>query len=173
MAFSRIKFTIFLYHFLGHFSQQFYSKICLFFFSEFLVIRMFVKNSIFTLYILKKQLYVFARLTLHKSRQALSFMSKFTWKYITQLNSVLFINITKDLQYYILPRYAWNAVFLWIQPPREIYSTIFHLKHMKTGVPMITIRTVRAKLNKEALGKIKNTSKNDRRGCPSLLKFGQ
>ena len=33
-------------------------------------------------------------------------------KYITQLNSVLFINITKDLQYYILPRYASNAVFL-------------------------------------------------------------
>ena len=27
-------------------------------------------------------------------------------KYITQLNSVLFINITKDLQYYIFPRYA-------------------------------------------------------------------
>ena len=25
-----------------------------------------------------------------------------------------------------------------------------------------------AKLNKEALGKIKNTSENDRRGCPSL-----
>ena len=30
-----------------------------------------------------------------------------------------------------------------------------------------------AKLNKEILGKIKNPSKNDRRGCPSLLKFGQ
>ena len=30
---------------------------------------------------------------------------------------------------------------------------------MKTGVPMITIRTVRANLNKEALGKIKNPSK--------------
>ena len=44
---------------------------------------------------------------------------------------------------------------------------------MNTGVPMITIRTVRAKLNKMALGKIKNTSKNDRRGCPFLLKFGQ
>ena len=29
------------------------------------------------------------------------------------------------------------------------------------------------KLNKEALGKIKNTSKNDGRGCPSLLKFDQ
>ena len=28
-------------------------------------------------------------------------------------------------------------------------------------------------MNKEALGKIKNISKNDRRVCPSLLKFGQ
>ena len=37
-------------------------------------------------------------------------------KYITQLNSVFFIKIIKDLQYYILPRYAWNAVFLWVQP---------------------------------------------------------
>ena len=44
---------------------------------------------------------------------------------------------------------------------------------MKTGAPMITIRTVRAKLNKEAIGKIKNTSQNDRRDFPSLLKFGQ
>ena len=94
-------------------------------------------------------------------------------KYITQLNSVLFINITKDLLYYILSRYTWNAVFLWIRPLREIYSAIFHLKHMKTGVPMITICIVRAKLNKEALGKINNTSKNDQRGFPPLLKFGQ
>ena len=30
-----------------------------------------------------------------------------------------------------------------------------------------------AKLNKEILGKIKNTSKNGRRGCPSILKFDQ
>ena len=30
-----------------------------------------------------------------------------------------------------------------------------------------------AKLNKETLGKIKNTSKNDRRACQFLLKFGQ
>ena len=65
------------------------------------------------------------------------YLGKRHWqKYITQqLNSVLFINMTKDLQYYILPRYAWNAIFLWIRPRREIYSTIFHLKHMKTGVP--------------------------------------
>ena len=41
-------------------------------------------------------------------------------KDITRLKSVLFINITKDLQYYILPRYAWNAFFLGIRPPREI-----------------------------------------------------
>ena len=94
-------------------------------------------------------------------------------KYTTQLNSVLFINITKGLPYYILSRYAWNAVLLWIRPPREIYNPIFHLKHLKTGVPIIIIRTAREKLNKEALGKIKNTSKNDRRGCPFLLKFGQ
>ena len=33
-------------------------------------------------------------------------------KYITQLNNVLFINITKDLQYYILLRYASDAVVL-------------------------------------------------------------
>ena len=65
----------------------------------------------------------------------------------------------------MLPSYEYRL--------QEKYSAILHLKHMKTGVPMITIRTVRAKLNKEALGKVKNTSKNDRRGCPSLLKFGQ
>ena len=35
----------------------------------------------------------------------------------------------------------------------EIYSPIFYLKHIKTGVPMITIRTVREKLNEEILGK--------------------
>ena len=80
-------------------------------------------------------------------------------KYITQLNSVLFINITKDLLYYILLRYAWNAVLLWIRPPREIHSTIFHWKNLKTGIPMITFCTTCGNSNKEALGKIKNTSK--------------
>ena len=93
-------------------------------------------------------------------------------KYVTQLNSVTFININNDLLYYILARYAWKAVFLWIAPPREIYSTIFHLEHLKTGVPMITICRVRTKSNKEALRKIKNTRKNNRRDCPPLLKFG-
>ena len=80
MAFSRIKFTIFVYFFLGLFSQQFYRKICLFFFSELLVIRMFVKNSIFTLQILDKQFHFFAWPTLHKSQQTLSYMCKFTWE---------------------------------------------------------------------------------------------
>ena len=80
---------------------------------------MFVKNSIFALQILEKQLHALAWPTLHKSRQMLSYMWKFTWekyigkrkKYITQLNGVLFLNITKDLLHYIFPRYAWNAVF--------------------------------------------------------------
>ena len=152
MEFSRIKFAIFLYYFMGHFVVQFYRDICLFFFSECLLIRMFVKNSICALQILEKQLLVFAWPTLHKSRQTLSYCGNLLGKKtltkekgINQVNSVLFINIIKDLQYFILPRYAWNAVFLWIRPPREIYSTIFYLKHIKTSVPMMTIRTVRMK----------------------------
>ena len=58
-----------------------------------------------------------------------SICGKFTWEKDIgerKLNSVLFIKISKDLQYYILPRYAWNAVFAWLRPPREIYSTILH-----------------------------------------------
>ena len=119
----------FLYYFLGRFAQQFYRKTCLFFFSEFLVIRMFLKNSIFALEVLEKQLHVFAWPTLHKSGNTLGkILGKKTLakqKCITQLNSVLFINITKDLQYYIIPRYAWNAVFLWIRPPGEIIALYF------------------------------------------------
>ena len=65
---------------LGCFVLQFYRKICLFFFSEFLVIRMFLKNSIFALQILEKQLHVFAWPTLHKSWQTLLYMWKFTWE---------------------------------------------------------------------------------------------
>ena len=65
---------------MGRFVVQFYRKICLFFFSEFLVIRMFVKNSICALQILEKQLHVFTWPTLHKSRQTLSYVWKFTWE---------------------------------------------------------------------------------------------
>ena len=119
-----------------------FRKICLFFFLEFLVIQMFVKKSTFALQILEKQLIVFAWPKLpYLDRHCLTcgnLVAKKTLakeNYITQLNRVLFINITKYLLYYILPRYAWNAVFLWMRPRREIYSTIFYLKHMKTGVP--------------------------------------
>ena len=80
---------------------------------------MFLENSIFALQIFEKQVHVFVWPTLPISRQKLSYMWIFTWEkdiakeeYITQLNKALFINITKDLQYYIVPRYAWNAVFL-------------------------------------------------------------
>ena len=41
---------------------------------------MFVKNSSFALQILEKQLHVFVWPTLHKSRQTLSYMCKFTWE---------------------------------------------------------------------------------------------
>ena len=142
---------------------------------------MFVKIfSIFALQILGKQLHVFAW-PINLDRRCLICGNLFgkkklvKQKYITQLNSVLFINITKDLLYYILPTQdnAWNAVFLWIRPPREIYSPIFYLKHTKTDVPILIIRIVSAKLNEEAPGKVKSTSKNDRRSYPSLLKFGQ
>ena len=73
----------------------------------------------------------------------------------------------------ILSSYEYGLQEIYIYIYIYIYSAIFQLKHMKTGFPMITIRTVRAKLDKEALEKIKNTSKNDRRGYPPLLKFSQ
>ena len=80
MGFSRIEFTFFLYYFLGRFVVQFYRKICLFFLSEFLAIRMLVKNPICTLQILEKQLHVFVWPALHRSRQTLSYLWKFTWE---------------------------------------------------------------------------------------------
>ena len=127
VIFQNQVYNFFWYYFLGRFVLQFNRKICLFFFSEFLDIRMFAKNSILALQILEKKLHVFVWSTLHKSRQTLSYIWKFTWektlakqKDVTRLKSVLFINITKDLQYYILPRYAWSASFLQIRPARAI-----------------------------------------------------
>ena len=73
-------YNFFLYYFLGCFVVQLYRKICLFFFSESVVIQMFVKNSICTLQILEKQLHDFAWPTLHKSRQNLWYLWKFTWE---------------------------------------------------------------------------------------------
>ena len=73
-------YNFFLYFFLGCFVVQLYRKICLFFFSESVVIQMFAKNSICTLQILEKQLHDFAWPTLQKSRQNLWYLWKFTWE---------------------------------------------------------------------------------------------
>ena len=48
-------YDFFLSYFLGRFVLQLYRKICLFFFSEFLVIGMFVESSIFALQIVEKE----------------------------------------------------------------------------------------------------------------------
>ena len=175
---------IFLYYFLGPFVLQFYRKICLLFFSEFLVIRMFVKNSIFALQILEKQLHVFAWSTLHKSRQTLSYMWKYTWeKDIAESKGH---NPVKKCTFY-----QYHQRFTVLYPPKICVKCFFlrntaskrNIKHH------ISLKTYEnwcpydnhlystceriTKLNKEALGKIKNTSKNDWRGCPSPLKFDQ
>ena len=53
----------------------------------------------------------------------------------------------------------------------EICSTIFHLKHENWCLydnSLYSMCERIAKLNREALGKIKNTNKNDRRSCPSF-----
>ena len=68
---------------------QFYREICLFFFSEFLVIWMFVKNSICTLQILEKQLHVFAWSILHKSRQTLSTRRQLQHRQRTKINKAV------------------------------------------------------------------------------------
>ena len=123
-------YNFFLCYFLGRFVQQFYRKICLFFLSEFLVIRMFVKNSILALQILESNCMSLrdphcTNLDRHccicgnllgKKKMAKE-------KYIIHLNSVLFINITKDLQYYILqdmhemlPSYEYGLEKKYIAP---------------------------------------------------------
>ena len=79
---------------------------------------------------------------------------------------------SKVYSIYILPRYAWNAIYLRIRSQWEIAP--FYLKHLKKLCPhddhscSTCVRIT--KLNKRALGKIKNTNKNYQRGCPSLLK---
>ena len=184
MTFSRIKLTIFLYYFLGRFLLQFYHKICIFFFLEFLVIRMFAKNSILALQISEKKLHVFVWSTLHKSRQTLSYIWKFTWE--KDIGKRKWRNPVKKWTFY---QYHERSAVL--HPPKICMkcflltntaskSNIKHhilLKPYENWCPYdnysySTCERI-AKLNKETLGKIKNPSKNDRRGCPSLLKFGQ
>ena len=97
----------FIVRFVCFSSQNFLSFECLrkirFFFTDFrkAIARLWV-NLHFTS--LRKS-------TLHKSRQTLSYMWKFTWekeigerKVHNPVKYVLFINISKDLLYYILPR---------------------------------------------------------------------
>ena len=184
MAFSRIKFTFFLYYFLGRFVLQFYRKSCLLFFSEFLVIRMFLKNLIFALQILEKQLHVSASSTLHKSRQTLSYMQKYTWK--KDIGERKGHNPVKKCTFY-----QYHQRFTVRYPPKTFMKCFlltntaskrnikYHisLKTYENWCPYdnhsySTCERI-AKLNKEVLGKIKTTSKNDRRGCPSLLKCDQ
>ena len=133
---------------MGHFVLQLYRKICVFFFSAFLVIRMFVKNSIFALQIIEKQWHVFAWLTLHKSRQICHICENLLRKkalakekYTPHLNSLFFINIIKDLQYIHPPKICMTC-YLLMNTAFKRNSTI-HLKHMKNCVPMMAIRVVR------------------------------
>ena len=88
--------------------------------------------------------------------------------YINQVNSVFFINITKDLQHMHPPR-MFMKCYLLMNTASKRNSTISlkryeklcsHDEHQCSTCVSIT------KLNKRALGKIKNTSKNDRRGRP-------
>ena len=104
MAFSRIKFTIFFVLFPGSFRTVVLSEDLFVFLLRISCHSNVCENSIFALHILEKQLHVFAWSTLRKSRQTLSYMWKFTWekdigerKGHNPLESVLFINITKDL----------------------------------------------------------------------------
>ena len=62
-------------------------------------------------------------------------------KYITRLNSVFFINITKDLQYIHPPKICMKCYLLMNTASKEIAP--FHLKHMKNCSPMMTICAVR------------------------------
>ena len=90
-----------------------------------------------------------------------------------ELNSVFFINITKDLQY-IHPAKISMKFYLLMNAASERNSTI-SLKTYEKLCPhddhlcSTCVRIIKS--NKGALGKIKNTSKNDRRALPSFLKF--
>ena len=78
IAFSRIKFTFFLSCLLGRFVLQLNRKICLFFFQYFLPFECLWKIRILLYMILEE--HVFAWFTLHKSRQTVSYLRKFTWE---------------------------------------------------------------------------------------------
>ena len=172
--------TITLSYILGHFKLQFYRKICLFFFSEFLIIRMFVKNSIFALHIYKNNNMSSRDVhcpnldkLCHICGNLLGKKALGKEKYTTQLHSVFFINITKDLQC-IHPRKICMKCYLLMNRASKRNSTISlktyenwcqHDEHSCQTCVKVT------EISKGTLGKIKNISINDRRGRPSISKL--
>ena len=93
--------------------------------------------------------------------------------YITQLHSVFFINITKDLQCIHPPKICMKC-YLLTNTASKRNSTI-SLKTYKNWCPHDdyswgTCARI-TELSKGALGKMKNTIKNDQRGRPALSKL--
>ena len=88
--------------------------------------------------------------------------------YVTQSRSVFFINITKDLQCIHPPKICMKC-YLPMNIASKKNSTI-SLKMYENWCPNddYSCRARIAELNKGALGKMKNTIKNDRRGRPTL-----
>ena len=91
--------------------------------------------------------------------------------YITQLHSVFFINITKDLQCIHPPKICMKC-YLLMNMASKRNSTI-SLKMYENWYPNddYSCRARIAELSKGALGKMKNTIKNDRRNRPALSKL--
>ena len=102
---------------------------------------------------------LFAWLTLHKSQQALSYLWRFTLKKalakekdIIQLNSVFFINITKDLCYFLMNMaFEKNSVI----GLKICKNWCLHDDHYDSTCASVT------ELSKGTVGKIKNTIKNN------------
>ena len=94
-------------------------------------------------------------------------------KYTTQLHSVFFINVIKDLQCTHPPKICMKC-YLLMNTASKRNSTISH-KTYENWCPhdehfcQTCVRVT--ELSKGALGKIKNISTNDRRGRPSISKL--
>ena len=165
---------------MGCFILQLYRKICLLFFSEFLVIRMFGNNSVFDLRTQKnnsmssRDLHctnldklccicgnLFGKKALEKE------------KCTTQIHIVFFVNISKDLQC-IHPCEICMKCYLLMNTASKRKSIIL-LKTYKNWCPHYEHSCRRClqvtELSKGALGKIKNTSKNDGKDRPTLSKL--
>ena len=168
IAFFRIKFT----------ALQLYRKICFFYLSEYLVIQIFVKTSIFTSQISEKPEHVFARLTPHKCRQTFhiskNLLGKKTWakeKCINQLYSVFFINIIKDLQCINPPKICMECYLNTASKRNSTISLITYENWCPQDDNSFRLCVRLIVLCKRSLGKIENTSKNYQKGHPSLSKL--